>query len=397
MSRPVPERSGSGRFRLAIVTPRFWPLAGEAETHVLRLAERWKAAGVDVQIATATWQSDWPRNIVVRELPVTRLSGAPRGGFGTLRYMYALTRWLREQQAALDAVLVSTLRFEAYSALGALANTELPVFLQAEQAGPAGDVAWQRTAPFGSRIARRCRQAAAFIATSGLVAAELATADYAAERTMTISRGVPIPPPQGAASRDAARESLAGVNHDLACPNQHPVVLAIGRFVPETGFAHLVKAWAAVAARFPQARLWIVGDGRQRELLYQLIGDLDLRPRVCLPGIFAQTHELVAAADVIVQPAVAESPTLAMLEGMAAGLPAIATDLPGHREWIAGGETGLLVSPGDSRALAGAIIELLENPARGVGLGAAARERMKAKHSIEACAQAYLDLFENYT
>jgi glycosyltransferase involved in cell wall biosynthesis len=390
-------RTGSRRCRLAVVTPRFWPLADEAETHLLRLAEQWRAAGMDVQIVTATWQSDWPRNIVVRELPVTRVSGAPRGGLGTLRYVYALSRWLREHQTELDVVLVSTLRYEAYSAVRSLAKSRVPVILQAERAGPAGEVNWQRTAPFGSRIARRCRQASAFIATSRLVAEELATAGYTAERTTTIARGVPIPPPLGAASRDAARESLAGVNHDLSCPTQHPVAIAIGRFVPESGLAHLVKAWAAVAARFPHARLWIIGDGPQRELLYQLIGDLDLRQRVFLPGTFAQTHELLAASDLIVQPAVAEGPTLPMLEGMAAGLAVVATDLPGHREWVAGGTTGLLVPPGDSRALAGAILELLDKPARGVALGAAARERMKELHSLESCAHRYLEFFDKYT
>jgi hypothetical protein len=200
----VPERSGSGRFRLAVVSPRFWPLAGEAETHLLRLAEAWRAAGVAVTVATATWQRGWPRNIVVQEIPVARLPGAPHGGFATLRYMYGLSHWLGEQREAFDAVLVSTLRYEAYCAVRSLAGTGVPVILQAERAGPAGDVAWQRSATFGSRIASRCRQATAFIATSRLVAGELAAAGYAAERTTTIPRGVPIPPPLAAASRDAA-------------------------------------------------------------------------------------------------------------------------------------------------------------------------------------------------
>jgi glycosyltransferase involved in cell wall biosynthesis len=393
----VPERSGSSRLRLAVVTPRFWPLAGEAESHLLRLAERWMAAGVDVTVVTAVWQPHWPRNIVVREIPVTRLAGAPHGGFGTLRYMYALTRWLSGQRDALDVVLVSTLRHEAYCAVRSLAGSRVPVILQAERAGPAGDVAWQRTAPFGGRIASRCRQATAFVATSRLAAGELAGAGYVAERTTTIPRGVPIPPPLGAATRDAARESLASANHDFACATQHPVALAVGRFLPETGLVHLVKAWATVAARFPQARLWIVGDGPQRDLLYQLIGDLDLRQRVLLPGTFAQTQELFAAADLFVQPAVSEVPTLAMLEGMAAGLPAIASDLPGNREWIANGETGVLVPPADPRALVCAILDLLDRPAERVALGNAARASMRQSHGLEACAQAYLELIKHYT
>jgi glycosyltransferase involved in cell wall biosynthesis len=172
------------------------------------------------------------------------------------------------------------------------------------------------------------------------------------------------------------------------------VAVALGRFLPEFGLVDLVKAWRAVAPRYPLARLWIVGDGPQRELLYQLIGDLDLRQRVFLPGTFAETQELLAAADMFIQPATSEVPTLGMAEALAAGLPLVASDLPGHREWITSGETGLLVPPGDSRGLGAAILELLDGPARAIALGSAARARMRESHTLEGCARQYLDLFE---
>jgi glycosyltransferase involved in cell wall biosynthesis len=376
------------------VTPRFWPLAGEAETHLLRLADEFRTAGHAVQVVTAAWLRAWPQQIVVREIPVVRLRPPPRGGFTTLRYMYALAGWLKQNTGQFDVVLASTLRHEAYTAVGALAGSELPVVLQAERSGPGGDIAWQRSAAFGGRIARRCQGGTAFVATSRLVAQELRAAGYAEARTTTICRGVPIPPPQGSTTRDAAREALAGVNHDLATTTQQPVAVAIGRFVPESGLAHVVKAWRAVAARHPQARLWIVGDGPQREFLYRLVGDLDLRQRVLLPGVFAESQELLAAADVYIQPATSGGPTLGMAEALASGLPVVASDLPEHRAWIAGGETGLLVPAGDSRALAEAILQLLDDPARAVALGAAARSRIRESHTLQQSAEQYLELFQ---
>lgn len=392
MSRLVPHPSTA--LRLAIVTPRFWPLAGEAETCLLRLADEFRRAGHAVQVVTAGWLGGWPRQILVREIPLVRLRPPPKGGFTTLRYMYALSRWLNQNARALDAVLVSTLRHEAYTAVGALAGAGVPVVLQAERSGPGGDIAWQRSATLGGRIARRCRQAAAFVATSRLVAAELRAAEYAEDRTTTIGRGVPIPPPQGSTTRDAAREALSAVNHDLAASTQQSVALASGRFVPESGLVHLVKAWRTVAARYPQARLWIAGDGPQRELLFQLIGDLDLRQRVLLPGVFADAQELLAAADMFIQPATGGGGTLGMAEALASGLPVVASDLPEHREWIAAGETGLLAPPGDPRALASAVLQLLDEPAAAVALGAAARERMRASHTLEQSVRQYLELFE---
>jgi glycosyltransferase involved in cell wall biosynthesis len=379
--------------RLALVTPRFWPLAGDAETHLLRLAEQFRLAGHAVTLVTSAWLRAWPEQIVVREIPIVRLRPPPRGGFSTLRYMYGLGHWLGEHRGRFDAVLVSTLRHEAYCAVRALAGSGVPVVLQAERAGSGGDIAWQRTVSFGSRIARRCRQAAGFVATSQLAAREMAAAGYDHDRTTTIPRGVPIPPPRGALARDAAREALASVNHDLAAPTQNPVALAIGRFLPESGLVDLVKAWRAVAARFPLARLWIVGDGPQRDLLYQLIGDLDLRQRVLLPGTFAESGELLAAADLFIQPAASEVPTLCLAEALAAGVPVIASDLPGHREWIAADELGLLVPKGDPRALSTAIMQLLSEPAQAVALGVAARAHMRQEHTLVGCAQKYLELF----
>ena len=336
--------SSNAPLRLAILAPRFWPLAGAAQRDLLRLAEQFRRAGCQPTVVTAQWRKDWPRQIAVREVPIVRLRGSPRSGWSTLRYLYALAGWLSEQRGQIDLVLAAALRHEAYAAIGA--GLGIPVVLHAEP----GEIAWQRTARFGSRIARRCQRAQAIVATSPLVERELLAAGYDAGRISVIPPGVPIPPLTGAAARDAARDAFAGVNHDLFAPSQHPVALAIARFTRDEGLGDLIKAWRSISARWPAARLWIVGDGPEREPLYQLIGDLDLRYKVLLPGTFLETEDLLAAADLFIRPATSDGNPLRLAEALAAGLPAIATDLPSHRQWIEPEKTGLLVPPGDSRA-----------------------------------------------
>ncbi len=376
--------------RLALVTPRFWPLADDAATHLLRLAEQFQCAGHGVTIVTATWQGGWPREVQVREIPVVRLKGAPRGGWSTLRYMFGLSRWLKQHRDQLDTVLVTALRYEAYATLATLAGSPVRVVLQSELTGPVGDAAWQRTATFGSRIARRCCEAERIVAASGLVAAELTAAGYDAARVVVIPQGVPLPPPMSACKREQARAALAGVNHDLTTRNEDPVVVAVGRLVPESGFSNLLKAWKQVSARFPAARLWIIGDGPERDRLYQLTGDLDLRQRAFLPGIFSDYRELFEATDIYIEPGTAEGPVLPLAEALASGLTAVVTDLPNHRAWIEPNRTGLVVPPGDTTALATALVYLLEHPARRIDFGSAAREWIRQSHSLEDCAQQYL-------
>ena len=378
--------------RLAIVTPRFWPLADELGTQLLRLAEQFRAAGHEVTVVSATWHRAWPREVQVREIPLVRLGHAPRGGWSTLRYAWNLSRWLKQRRDTLDAVLIASLRYEAYAAVGALVGAGTKVVLLADAAGPSGDVAWQGAAAFGSRIARRSREAAAIVATSSAVADELSAAGHSRQKIVTIPWGVPLPAVLSACVRDQSRQSLAGANHDLVVGGAEAVVLAIGRLMPDRGFAHLVKAWKSVAARFPAARLWIAGDGPERERLYQLIGDLDLRQRAFLPGTFSDQQELLEAADVFVQPATAPGPTLALVEALAMGLPTIATDLPCHGAWIEDRRSGRLVAASDARALATALIETLEHPAQALELGAAAREKIRREHSLEKCAARYLEV-----
>ena len=85
---------------------------------------------------------------------------------------------------------------------------------------------------------------------------------------------------------------------------------------------------------------------------------------------------LLGAADVFVNPALAESFPYGVLEAMSAGRPCVVTDAGGTAEAIIDGESGLVVAPGDAGALAEAVNSMLEAPERARALGLAARERV---------------------
>ena len=98
----------------------------------------------------------------------------------------------------------------------------------------------------------------------------------------------------------------------------------------------------------------------------------------------------LAVADCFVLPSTnrAESFGIAALEAQAMGVPAVVTDVgTGTVEAISPGETGLVVEPGDARALAAAIEAILADPARGKAMGTRARERAVARHSVPAAAE----------
>lgn len=153
-------------------------------------------------------------------------------------------------------------------------------------------------------------------------------------------------------------------------------ILWVARLDRQKGFPVMVRAFARLAAELDDVSLVVAGDGRDREALGLL--SEDDRRRVAMLGTVR--HEDLpsyhAAANVFASPALGqESFGITLVEAMAAGLPVVATDIPGYREVVAEAVEGLLVPPGDPTELASALRRVLTDPDLASGLGAAGRRR----------------------
>jgi glycosyltransferase involved in cell wall biosynthesis len=111
-----------------------------------------------------------------------------------------------------------------------------------------------------------------------------------------------------------------------------------------------------------------------------------------MPGHVDDVAAALAAADIAVLPSEREGLPRFLLEAAAAGLPSIATDVPGNRDVIDHEVTGLLVPPHDPKALYTAITRLASDPALRRRMGAAAREKAEAQFSDAAIADVYLGM-----
>jgi phosphatidylinositol alpha-mannosyltransferase len=140
-------------------------------------------------------------------------------------------------------------------------------------------------------------------------------------------------------------------------------ILFVNRLDPRKGFRTTVRAFAAIAERRPTAVLVVAGDGEEADAVETLAPAL--RERVVMLGNVPHVRlpPYHAASDVFVGPALGrESFGIVLVEAMAAGLPVVATDIPGYREVVRDGIDGLLVPPGDPVALAAAVERLLDDP-----------------------------------
>ena len=153
-----------------------------------------------------------------------------------------------------------------------------------------------------------------------------------------------------------------------------PTAVAVGRLVPVKGFGLLVRAWEKVAAVHPDWKLEIWGDGPERGSLERLVRGKGLEKNVLLRGATGEVQEKLLQSSMLVFPSLFEGFGMVLVEAMACGVPCVAFECPcGPRDVISPEEDGLLVPPGDTDALARAIIRLMEQSELRSRMGEAAR------------------------
>ena len=155
----------------------------------------------------------------------------------------------------------------------------------------------------------------------------------------------------------------AGANTPLPHPwfaaGAPPVVLGVGRLTRQKGFDVLVHAFALARQR-RACRLMLLGDGEDREALERLARELGVHDEVALPGFAANPFAYMARAGTFVLSSRWEGLPNALIQAMALGVPAVATDCPsGSTEVLAGSARATLVPVGDSEAMAAAIVTAL--------------------------------------
>jgi phosphatidyl-myo-inositol alpha-mannosyltransferase len=156
------------------------------------------------------------------------------------------------------------------------------------------------------------------------------------------------------------------------------ILLWVGRLDPQKGFPIMVRAFGRLATEYPDLSLVVAGDGRDRHAADMLTEDA--RARVLMLGSVPNVElpAYLAAADVFASPATGhESFGLVLVEALAAGVPVVATDIPGYREVIRDGVDGLLVPPSDAAALASAIRRVLVEPDLASALAHTGRARAR--------------------
>ena len=181
----------------------------------------------------------------------------------------------------------------------------------------------------------------------------------------------------------------AAVRAELNIGPDDLVLIQVARLDPIKNHPLAIRALELVRQRQPDARLVVVGDGPERNALAALARDRGLEQHVLMLGMRGDVSRLLQAADIVLLTSTSEGMPLSLIEGMATGLPVVATNVGGIPQVVRAGETGLLVPSDDAGALAERVLELATAPEHRAQLGQAGRARARAKFSEDHMVATY--------
>jgi glycogen synthase len=335
--------------RIVLAPSAYYPHVGGIEELTRQLALTLLSRGHDVSVLTNRWPAGVVRREVLDGVDVTRLAfplpaarpfNAARFLFAAPGAIVALLRHLRRRKPDVIHIIGAGPQSVYLATLAPLLRARLVFTAQGELTFDAQNV-FLHSATMRAGLRRVLRSADAVTACSTYVLDSLTA--FGAIRTDAIVI------PNGVNTGDFSMERKS---------SERPYVLAVGRLVDQKGFDVLIEALASPMA--PPLDLVIAGEGPAGRQLADRAEQLRISERVRLVGSVDRPAlaKLLARADLFAFPSRAEPFGIALLEAMAAGVPAVATRAGGVTEFAEDGVNALLVDRDDPNALARALEQL---------------------------------------
>ena len=232
------------------------------------------------------------------------------------------------------------------------------------------------------------RQMDGFIAASQAIKNILVADGIPAGRIEVVHDGIDVEKIQN--------RPVVDLHKEYWLPHGVPVVVNVGALVGHKGQKYLVDAMPMVLREVPDAHLIIFGEGELRAPLEKQVKQLSLGKRVLLPGFREDVMSLMKAADLFVMSSVTEGLGSAVLDAMAMGHAVVGTTAGGIPEAVIHEETGLLVEPADSKALAAAIVKLLKDDRLRKQFGEAGRARVSEHFGVDRLVDGTLAVYRKF-
>jgi len=385
----VPERA----LRICLASALYPPAVGGEERHTELLAGALTRAGHSVCVATQEFAGA-PRRETTDGVRIERtVRPISVGPFFAPSYAATLGWFLLRHRRTYDILQATYLYWDAVVAALLKPVLRSRLVVRIVMGGAGGDVErfsgmrfWPLTSRFDGATLRRLvalviRRGDAFIVLNAETRTDLLGLGAPPEKCHVVPNGIEV-------------EHFAG-NTAPTIREGARRLLCVARLVEQKGQDILLRALPAVRAAAGPIVLTLLGDGPERARLQSLAASLGIAEAVRFGGVVPDVAPYLAEATVFVLPSRYEGMPLALLEAMAAGVPVVASAVPGNRDVVQDGTDGILVPPGDPDALARGLVKILTNREMAARLAVAARVSVAARYSVESMAERTLGVYRS--
>ena len=171
-------------------------------------------------------------------------------------------------------------------------------------------------------------------------------------------------------------------------------MLAVGRLWPQKRYRDLIWAGELIASTRNDTTLIVIGEGPKRSELLRFRDAVTTPKHVAFVGARDDVEQLLPHADLFWIGSEYEGQSNSVIEAMQAGVPVVASDIPGNRDLVIHDQTGRLVKLGDRAAFSRESLDLLENPDVAQRLGEAARDRVSREFSVDQMVRMHVQLYQ---
>ena len=182
---------------------------------------------------------------------------------------------------------------------------------------------------------------------------------------------------------------------ELGLKGSESIITYVGRLMPVKNLECLLKGISLAAEECPNIHLLLIGDGIMKEKLLELSAELNIERVVSFLGHKHNARDYTFISQLFVLPSFYEGTSIALLEAMAAGLPAIASEVGGNKATIIDHHSGFLFDPDNPKQLSELIIKLCKDKSSRRQMGLNAKNRIEDEYSISNVVRKYLKLYKD--